>query len=87
MSELLLHESGLSGMPGLGGAGQPLPGDQGNKYSSSSEEEEEEGEGEGEGGWMDTRQRNSAEESSDEEFTMKVMHMNAHMYNCIDHGT
>ena len=79
MSELLLHESGLSSMPSAGpsssSSGPPLHGDlQATKYSSSSE-----GEGEGEdmeegGGWMGAQSvpNQSDEDSSDEEFTIKV---------------
>ena len=74
MNELLIHEGRLGGVAGLSGAGAPsgtavARGDQYTTYSSSSEEEEEE-----EKGWAGSQPNpdQSAEESSDEEFTMKV---------------
>ena len=75
MNELLIHEGRLGGVAGLSGAGTPsgtagVRGDQYTTYSSSSEEEEEEEEK----GWAGSQPNpdQSAEESSDEEFTMKV---------------
>ncbi|CAI8025266.1 General transcription factor IIE subunit 1 [Geodia barretti] len=79
MNELLLHEAGLGALPGgLGGAGpstasssskSPTPGGELHRESSSSEGEEEE-----KGGWAPAQAipENSGDESSDEEFTMKV---------------
>ena len=77
MNELLIHEGRLGGVAGLSGAGAPsgaagVRGDQYTTYSSSSEEEEEEEEKERV--WVGSQPNpdQSAEESSDEEFTMKV---------------
>jgi hypothetical protein len=79
MNELLLHEAGLGALPGgLGGAGpstasssskSPTPGGELHRESSSSEGDEEE-----KGGWAPAQAipENSGDESSDEEFTMKV---------------
>ena len=76
MNELLIHEGRLGGVAGLSGVGAPsgtvgVRGDQYTTYSSSSEEEEEEEE---EKRWAGSQPNpdQSAEESSDEEFTMKV---------------
>ena len=68
MSELLIHEGRLGGLSGAGPSFAPVGThtDQYTKYSSSSEEEEE-----GDGGSVGA-QPNPSEESSDEEFTMKV---------------
>ena len=77
MNELLLHEAGLGALPGgLSTAGpstasskSPTPGGELQRESSSSE-----GEGEEKGGWatVPTIPENSGDESSDEEFTIKV---------------
>ena len=88
VNELLLHEAGLGALPGGGLAGpsttssskSPTPGRGGGgggggrrggdvqgESSSSELEEEEEGRG-----WAQTIPENSGNESSDEEFTMKV---------------
>lgn len=70
MNELLLHEGGLSSVPGLS---RGLSGPLGQRYTSSSEGEEE---GE-QGGWtgaQPAQEQSTEEESSDEEFTMKVKH-------------
>lgn len=68
MSELLIHEGRLGGLSGAGPSFAPVGThtDQYTKYSSSSEEEEE-----GDGGSVGA-QPNPSEESSDEEFTMKI---------------
>ena len=82
MNELLLHEAGLGALPGGRGSAaagpstasssskSPTPGggDMGRESSSSEREEER-------GGWAPAAQtipENSEDESSDEEFTMKV---------------
>ena len=86
VNELLLHEAGLGALPGGGLAGpstttsskSPTPGRgeggggrggdvQGESSSSELEEEEDERRG-----WAQTIPENSGNESSDEEFTMKV---------------
>ena len=75
MNELLLHEAGLGALPGgLGpstASKSPIPGLQ-RETSSSEGEGEEEG-----GGWAEPQSipENSEDESSDEEFTMKVPQM------------
>lgn len=67
MNELLLHEGRHGGLSGAGpsSAVAGAEADQYTKYSSSSEEEE--------GGGMGAQSNlDPSEESSDEEFTMKV---------------
>ena len=68
MNELLIHEGRLASGAGPSSASAAAAEAQCRKYSSSSEEE-----GEGRRGWGDVQANpEHSEESSDEEFTMKV---------------
>ena len=68
MNELLIHEGRLASGAGPSSASAAAAEAQRSKYSSSSEEE-----GEGGRGWGDVQANpENSEESSDEEFVMKV---------------
>ena len=81
MNELLLHEAGLGSLPGSltvpstasSSSKSPTPGGGAELLRESSSSSEGEGEGGG-SGWptAETVQEMSGDESSDEEFTMKV---------------
>ena len=77
MNELLLHESGLRGLSAASaGPSSTAPLSQASsRYSSSSEGEGEGEEGEGQRVWEGAQPtlEKSEDESSDEEFTMKVL--------------
>lgn len=79
MNELLLHEAGLGARQGAlatasSSSKSPTPGDGSGVGDAQRDTSSSEGDGEGEGTWtgVQTIPENSGDESSDEEFTMKV---------------